>query len=315
MRSRGFTLLEVVLAIGLSGAVLGLLATAIDSYLVRVDASRTQVESAQLARALLNQISRDLRSARYSSPSSNSETSNETDASAGGASVQGIFGTERELRIDRASVWQWESLARQMELSGAENASNSELAPSAMPQTVRYLIGEGKELLAAKLAATGVSEEGITAGYAGLYREQVATAIWMEANAEGVDTLATGNTEDATLIAPEVVEIAFAYFDGTDLLPEWDSSLAEGLPTAVEIRLTMLEEPFEEATKRQANERDELRRSKENLVEYRLVVALPDVGEPQAANFPQAASQGAQQSAGVPDGGTDSEGSQGGESR
>ena len=42
----GFTLLEVVLAIGLAGVVLALLTTAIDLYLVRVDVNRTRVESA-----------------------------------------------------------------------------------------------------------------------------------------------------------------------------------------------------------------------------------------------------------------------------
>jgi hypothetical protein len=57
----GFTLFEVVLAIGLCGAVMALLATAIDLYLVRVDTSRTQVETAQLARTLLNKIADDLR--------------------------------------------------------------------------------------------------------------------------------------------------------------------------------------------------------------------------------------------------------------
>src|SRR5438552_2139751 len=49
----GFTLFELILAIGLSSALLALIGTAINLYLVRVDASRSRVEEAQLARTVL----------------------------------------------------------------------------------------------------------------------------------------------------------------------------------------------------------------------------------------------------------------------
>ena len=80
MRNRGFTLLEIVLAIGLSGAVIGLLTTAIDQYLVRVDASRSQVESAQLARTLLSLIADDIREGRYAGPASTGSASSQSAA-------------------------------------------------------------------------------------------------------------------------------------------------------------------------------------------------------------------------------------------
>ena len=295
MRNRncGFTLLEVVLAIGLSGAVLGLLAVALNQYLFRVDASRTQVESAQLARTLLNQLADDLQAARYYSESTSSEEDDSEDVddetSADPALTQGIFGTETELRIDRSAVWQWASLARQIDQTNrkVETETLSEPDQNAMPQTVRYLLGEGKELLAGKLAATGVSERLLAPGYAGLYREQLSTAVWLELNAETEIPLETGETESAELIAPEVVEITFAYFDGQELRTEWDSSLEEGLPKGIEIRLTLLVEPFEQAVTRTPGDREELRRKKENLVEYRRFVKLSDVRQPYEAEFPQ----------------------------
>ncbi len=288
MRNRAFTLLEVVLAIGLAGAILGLLTTAIDLYLVRVDTTRTQVESAQLARTLLKQLASDIHAARYfspSSPQSNSSGDSATDSSL----VQGIFGTETELRIDRSAVWQWESLARQWDTTDPSVETDSTPNQSTMPQTVRYLLGEGKELLAAELAATGVGEQPLALGYAGLYREQLSTAAWLEQNSDSEGTLGSNETENAELIAPEVVEIVFAYFDGQELRTEWDSSVEEGLPKGIEIRLTLLEEPLEEAVTRTPSDRAELRRSQENLVEYRRFVKLPDVRQPQEADFPQQA--------------------------
>ncbi len=64
----GFTLIEVVLAIGLTAMVVYLLSMATESYLANVDSSRTRVETAQLARTLLDQIANDLANARVSPP-------------------------------------------------------------------------------------------------------------------------------------------------------------------------------------------------------------------------------------------------------
>ena len=61
--ARGFTLLEVLLAMLLSTVVLAGLWSALSIHLRMFDAGRTQVEQAQLSRALLNQIANDLRQA------------------------------------------------------------------------------------------------------------------------------------------------------------------------------------------------------------------------------------------------------------
>ena len=71
MSRRGFTLIEVVLAIGLTAMVVYLLSTATELYLANVDASRTRVETAQLARTLLDQIAGDLANVRVSPPAAN----------------------------------------------------------------------------------------------------------------------------------------------------------------------------------------------------------------------------------------------------
>lgn len=59
---RGFTLLEVILAMALSAIVLLLVSMAIKVHLNATDTRRTQIEEAQLARAVLQRIADDLRS-------------------------------------------------------------------------------------------------------------------------------------------------------------------------------------------------------------------------------------------------------------
>lgn len=286
MRNRGFTLLEIVLAIGLSGAVIGLLTTAINQYLIRVDASRSQVESAQLARTLLSLIADDIREGRYAEPAS---TGNESSQSAATTEdtppTQGIFGTATELRIDRSAIVQWEQRINRSDPLSEDTAVELNARPADMPQTVRYVFGEGKELLTADLAAQGVSDQPITQGYAGLYRQQLPTATWIEEDVTGASTGATSNMAEMELIAPEVVEIAFAYFDGEALVSEWDSEAQEGLPVAIEIKLTVLKEPLIKEQKAIMSDLNELRRQRENLVEYRRFVMLPRTEEPaEAAN-------------------------------
>jgi type II secretory pathway pseudopilin PulG len=309
LRFRGFTLLEVVLAIGLAGTVVALLATAIDLYLMRVDANRSRVESAQLARALLTQIADDIRAARYwlptsgqggrggsggggsgfggsgggsggtgSDSSSSSSGGSDSSSSTGMAAtdtetagkVVGIFGTATELRIDRATRWQWERTTR--EIDPADPASQDEL-----PQTVLYFFNDGDTLLADQLAALGVLAEPALPGYAGLYRQQSGTAARKyQSSATGVSLSAIAQ-EAAELLAPEVLDLEFAYFDGTQMLQEWDSAQQGRLPRGVEIRLTLLEEPFELALAETPQDREAQLHTAENMVEYRLYVRLPNL--------------------------------------
>ncbi len=282
----GFTLLEVVLAIGLAGVVLALLTTAIDLYLVRVDVNRTRVESAQLARTLLTRMADDLRAARYWSPSSGSSTgssggsnstaSTDTEAS---AKVLGIFGTATELRIDRGARWRWERIAQEIDATSAAGADE-------MPQTVQYIFNSGDTLLAGRMAALGVLADPALPGYAGLYRQQAATSAWIyQTSATGVSVTATEQSAPE-LLAPEVLELEFTYFDGEQVLEQWDSAQQGRLPRGVEIRLIVLEEPFELAMIQSPQERTALLRSKENAVEYRLYVRLPNV-RPRHADGPR----------------------------
>ncbi len=67
-RRTAFTLIEVILAIALSAVLLTLIGTAINLYLVQVDAGRTRVEEAQLARSILSMIADDIRATSIYKP-------------------------------------------------------------------------------------------------------------------------------------------------------------------------------------------------------------------------------------------------------
>src|SRR6478672_9354621 len=71
----GFTLFEVILAIALAAVLLTLIGTAINLYLVQVDAGRTRVEEAQLARSILTMIADDIRATTIYQPQDTSAIS------------------------------------------------------------------------------------------------------------------------------------------------------------------------------------------------------------------------------------------------
>ena len=98
------------------------------------------------------------------------ELRGENEESVDTSAVQGIFGTETELADRPLSRLELGISGRRMDVANHNVEFDSNPDPKTMPQTVRYLLGEGRELLAAKQAAQGVSEQPIATGYAGLYR-------------------------------------------------------------------------------------------------------------------------------------------------
>ena len=296
----GFTLLEVVLAIGLSVTLLALLATAIDLYLVRVDSDRSKVEAAQLARTLMNQIADDIRAVSYYDPDGESSAdsqggSDPNSSSTSGAldsdetsQVQGIFGTATELRIDRSSRWNWLRTAREIDPTEATGQED-------MPMTVGYVFNDGERLLTDQLAAMGVPTDAALPGYSGLYRQQTPTPAWLyQANESGVSLSSVAQVEPE-LLAPEVLSLQFRYFDGEQLLDSWDSAVQEGLPVAIEIRMTVLKEPYDLARDTSSQEREVILQSSENSVEFSLFVMLPSVVTPQSASLAGSGQNTAQQ--------------------
>jgi hypothetical protein len=295
-KHHGFTLLEVLLAIGLSTVVLFILTTAIHQFLSRTDSSHGEVEINQLARALLNRMADDFRMARVAGFAAGSQEIS-TSAQDGSRSEQnnsrselgelGLVGTSTEVRIDRIASWRWEPVpgADSTEANGSPADVTRHAQTIHPPETVRYFLREGDEVSAAELAKLG-SQEIPVDSIAGLYFERWTTALSRTGSADSSATSESvtnqySQVETTQLLAPEVIELEFAYADETgELVDQWDSAEQGALPRAVEIRLTLRREPLpgsREARVQSGRPGGTLHPSRGNTETYRLVIQLPDV--------------------------------------
>ncbi|WP_428304739.1 hypothetical protein [Lacipirellula sp.] len=210
-------------------------------------------------------------------------------------SLHGIFGNAEELRIDRAAPPNWARASR--EVDPTEPAAVSDF-----PRTVRYYLPEGTAQTSQESAKLGVTVEAeSTASTAGLYREVIPTT----ALADDADPLASPASRDGArveLLAPEVVKLEFHYFDGQQLVDEWDVTEDGGLPKGVEILLTINEPdygPQSDAEQQRRTQTGQNYREKD-LVVYRRFVRIAPATPPQAAELllPQPQNGAAQQAPG-----------------
>jgi len=317
-----FTLTEVILAIALTAVVVYLITTAIELYVVSVDSSRTRVESAQLARALLDQIADDFASARLTAPAAGTAFASGSGQPAGGgdqgsagfgtgastgagfgaaggtspgatppptmATVQGVYGTADVVRIDRLPLANWERTARQVEVQETSSAAD-------LPVSVRYFFIDAKRMSPEQLAQRGLSAVDVQdTSVAGLYREsQPTVAVAAQGDATVPASGAASPDAAVELLAPEVASFALSYFDGQDFVEEWDAVRDGGLPRGVEIRLTLVEPQFHAGVDAERTQRrSEGRYEPGELVEYRRFVHLPrvDPSPPAQALLPASAS-------------------------
>jgi type II secretory pathway pseudopilin PulG len=269
MRIRsGWTLLEMMLALALTTLLLSAVYNAMFIFYSGVNTTRASVERDQLARTVLRRVSDDLRSAvRYMPPdtsglsgaasggladaaaalgaatggsstsgstpsdpsstgstgsgsgssssgsgsSSSSDTSTETTDTTTAPPIPGVYGSSNYLQIDICR------LPRPDEV--AANASRG--MPTSEVRTVSYSMG------------TGTDPNGLPA----LIRteESRAAAIYSSTNGTSIDPTSS-NTQ---VLAAEVAGVEFLYFDGTEWLPEWDSTAMGSVPLAIDVRIMM----------------------------------------------------------------------------
>ncbi len=265
-----FTLIEVILAIGLSAALLALLTGAIGLYVVRLESSRHSVQESQLARSVLRLVADDLRSAATvyvqdtattsqlaaSQASFDVEeiddiTSSDDESSVVPRRAVGLYGDASSLQIDTLK-----SRSRDPIISfGAD-----ELQPTATPlygvTTVRYFLSEG-----------------------GLARQEVVRDVELWESTNGGSATLEASTR---VVAQEVVDLRFIYSDGAQSLETWDTEEQDGaMPVAVEVWLT-----FESTDPGQAGSAPQQRT-------YRIVCAPPsanqDLEEPDVSQADQEA--------------------------
>ena len=285
-----FTLFELILAIALSATLLALIGTAVNLYLMRVDAGRTRVEEAQLARSILATIATDVRatttyqtqdvsaiarlaagSAKFDvsdfdssepfqgssfgapgttgsansvgiasstySGSATSDGSSSDGTETASTAVPGLNGLVNELMLDVARLPRLDELfptaPTQTSSVAAATAAANVPRPSDL-KTVRYFIRQGTAIDSSDVAATALGSPEAQLGVGGLVRQTIDRAVRQTAELAGNSQLLDSGQ---TLLAPEVTQIQFRYFDGTSAYDAWNMQERTTMPTAVEIRI------------------------------------------------------------------------------
>lgn len=264
VRRSGFTLLEVLLSISISLIILGALVFMIDFQLRSVDVSRRRVEEAQLARALLQRMAEDIRAALRYEPmdvngmmpaaAGNIDSGAIEDAlgsgaipgapggGAGGGSGGGSAGggaADMTLPAE-GSTQPIPGLFAGIDQRGLNTL---QVDVSRLPRLDEFqqLVAVGPDgRTVDHISDVKTISYYIHPTYGGLVRRVRSRAAEQYAQQMGVLDDAG---DEAFVIAPEVVDLTYRFFDGTSWYYDWDSDARGGLPMAVEITLAFAPPP------------------------------------------------------------------------
>ena len=238
--SSGFTLLEVILAIGLTSILLAAIYSALDLYWKYTTIGQQQVERAQIARAVFQKIKQDLHSVTFVQNIAEEESSSgDSEEASDDVEIQvtnpddaytskniGVYGDAQSLVLHTSRP------ARQpLFVSQAEGSAKLQ---SDLLSISYFLANAGSEGLAGivgdRLRDTANQGNGIQ----GLARLEGDRLSMSNADETGdLEQLA----EQSQLLAPEIGSLQFQYFDGTDWLEVWDSIEYGTVPQAVKVTI------------------------------------------------------------------------------
>ena len=299
LRSRGFTLLEILVALSLSLFLLSAIYAGLRLYYRFSTTGQEDVERALLARAVLRRIELDVRSVMYraatpatAAASTTSSTTASTTSSngSGGSASSGSTGSGSTGSGSSSSGASGSSSSSSSTTSStppddAYNTSSTGLYGN-MTTLLMHVSKPGHEDLAVTLAsvgnmqtrtsdmatvayfvtgtATGILQHAITMpGLARLEGDRLALAM---ADSESSVALMAAKTE---ILASEVDAIKFTYFDGFRWRYDWDSNILGGMPKAIEVLVEL--RPLPGRTNRSGSSGSSS--SVPNV--YRLLIAIP----------------------------------------
>ena len=264
-RAHGYTLLELLLSLAISVVIIGLIGTAIQLYLISLTQLQSKIERKQVARGLIQMISNDLRAGVQYKAADYADLENlvqtqalalhdgiaelqELEALATGEALPetepteeedsefepiideevaafrpALFGNERSIALDISR------LPRMDQYNSIIAGDNSEEQTPSDVKTLSYFFSDANPS-----NNDGVQFTSVAAG--GLYRRQIDRAVASHAGDSG---LAATPDDNSDLVASEVADIRFRYFDGEDWQSDWDSEELGGFPTAIEVILVI----------------------------------------------------------------------------
>lgn len=275
----GITLLELILALGLSAVLMFAIFTAIQIHWKFFDVRRTGVEEAQLARTILRSIGDDLRAQAPQAQTDLSGLDIVTENTGGAATAaannaigamgaaagdaQGAAGAESEASAEEGADPAADPTAPQagvVALYGS--ATQLQFDISRLPRVDQYeaILSPESELGVVDIPSDIKtvtyflrSEESALAGESaiglpvppepsstGLGRGLMRRELDQAIASYASQGIAAENAlSDSQLLAPEVVGLQFRYFDGMAWLSEWNSVELGGFPTAVEVTIVL----------------------------------------------------------------------------
>ena len=235
----GFTLLELMVSVGLTTLLMGAIYGAMSAYWNLAMDSHDEIERSQIARSLLQNLARDIRACTFmeqvtepDTDALDSEGETDTDAVRTSVCKSGLIGTDRDLVLCISYP------ARELNYVPAPDAVGTGERNSDR-MIVRWLMAEanggGVSSAIAELNATDGdgSIAGLARGSGGV------TGFGQAIENDNVNL----QVESTRLLAAEVQSVLFEYFDGAEWLTEWDTSSVNKMPQAVRIELTLRKAP------------------------------------------------------------------------
>ncbi len=296
----GSSLLELLLALGLTVVVVSLIATAIQINGVTLTRVQASIERKQTARGILGMIQNDLRagiqykaneyaplqelfqSIRLANGQSaladaltegDGEVIAENDSTAADTDFEDeepqepdtdgepVFVGERNfVSIDISR------LPRIDQYHPSIRTSEESRSTLADVKTVAYFVSQGNGQSRTALAGINQASGGQPAVTGGLFRRQIDRSV---ASFEGLE-VSSEPDEYSELVATEVVELTFRYFDGSNWATSWDSEERGGFPLAVEVYVLIDPARASPGGSAQSGATD-----REALETYRAVVHIP----------------------------------------
>ncbi|MFK7769191.1 MAG: type II secretion system protein GspJ [Mariniblastus sp.] len=283
----GFTLLELLLALGLSIVVVVAIGMAIQTFLIALTKQQAMIERKQIARSVISMISNDLRAGiqyKATDYSGLEKKIQEALAAATGGTTDPDeepedSGVIDEEQVDFRPTFIGDSGVVMIDISHLPRldqynpfvaTEESKVQTPSDVKSVAYFFSASDGGMEDQLEMAQARAPG------GLYRRELDRAVATYAG----DTQMVGGPDQYTrLIASEIAQVSFRYFDGEDWQEEWDSDEDGGFPAAVEITVVIDAERSVETT--QSSNFGVV--SQESAETYTKVVNLPIADRPSSS--------------------------------
>lgn len=253
---RGYTLLELLLALGLSVIVIGAIGFAIQVYIIALTKQQAMIERKQVVRSIFMMISNDIRAgiqykaADYSGLETLVQSQLLIQQQALAALDPNAEEPDEDAEPEDSGIINEEEVSYRPTLLGAEDVIMMDI--SRLPRLDQYnpLVSAAdldlntpsdvKSLAYfVSLSKGGIQEEiefAESRAPGGLYRRQIDRSV---ANYLSDVELISSPDPYSRLIAHEIAQISFRYWDGEAWLTSWDSAEDGGFPSAIEITLVI----------------------------------------------------------------------------